>query len=52
MGTRELAVQGMENDENLITGSSETPEPDEGCVSTCYYVGYTWDHDHPIEMEP
>jgi len=43
---RELAMEGMEKDDSLITGSSETPEPDEGCFNTCYYVGYSWEHDH------
>ena len=33
-------------DDSLITGASLTPQPDEGCVNTCYYVGWSWDHTH------
>lgn len=33
-------------DDSLITGASLVPEPDEGCFSTCYYVGYTYNHSH------
>lgn len=41
----------MEKDDNLITATSLTPEPDEGCVSTCYYVGWDWDHAHAVEVQ-
>lgn len=44
----------MEKDDNLITAASLAPEPDEGCVSTCYYVGWDWDHAHavaPVEQQ-
>ena len=44
-------LSGMEKDDSLITGASVTPEPDEGCVNTCYYVGWSWDHDHTPVLE-
>ncbi len=38
--------------DDLITASSLEPEPDPACVSTCYYVGWTWSHDHaPVAEE-
>lgn len=41
----------MQKDDTLITASSVTPEPDEGCATTCYYAGWTWDHDHSPKQE-
>ena len=36
----------MKKDDSLITAASVTPDPDQGCASTCYYVGWEWDHEH------
>jgi hypothetical protein len=36
----------MLKDDTLINAASVTPEADAGCWSTCYYVGYDYEHDH------
>jgi hypothetical protein len=42
----------MLKDDTLINAASVTPEADAGCWSTCYYVGYDYDHDHATRIEP
>ncbi|HEU4387156.1 MAG TPA: hypothetical protein VFV34_05125 [Blastocatellia bacterium] len=41
----------MEKDDTLITAASITPQPDEACVSACYYVGWEFDHSHAKAAE-
>lgn len=36
----------LQKDDTLINAASVSPDPDQGCVTTCYYVGWEWDHAH------